>query len=692
MNSFGMERVLEPVGSVPVSAWKIDNSRTIKDDEMRVSISIVHLEWDNFHQVCSSCGYEANRIKAKLMDMIDKRGKLHNPFTRSGGNVYGTVEEIGKDYSNQYGLKVGDMVICNASTTAIPMFIEEITSIDYNYGQIDCKGYAIFFSDTPLIQVSSDVNHRHIMTAMNEGGSIFSIYHMIKDTNSRRVTLIAKDMITALLYAAGIREPSNPRCEISVILDRFMFNQASEKEIVSILTSLVDKVFFFDLSNPIEAFRLLKKYNKNEIAEDIVIVSEDIRGAESLGVLACKPGGQLYCTTVKNNYDAAVLFSESIGKTLYTYAFDQYRVDYQPFVLELVNKCEALLGEVDKLYSKGNNNAAQYQKRNNISATAMKGNIDDFVFQSVITKALVEDVINIAQYDCNVIIQGETGVGKEKVLSLIHQNSTRKGQPCIRINCATIQESLAESEFFGYEKGSFTGAQSTGKDGYFAMANNGILFLDEIGALSLNMQSKLLRVLQENQYYKVGGTEQLSVNVRVVCANNVSLKKLVEEGKFREDLYYRLNICTIEVPPLRERRDDIFALSERFLSNYNKKYGVEKELTQEAVGKLYSYHWPGNVRELENIVHRLVINTKGAIIDAESVEEILNNNAYEDIIINVRKSFSREESVDYNKLMEEQEKRIIEYALKKEGTTRKAAEYLNMPQTTLARKKVKFGL
>ena len=156
--------------------------------------------------------------------------------------------------------------------------------------------------------------------------------------------------------------------------------------------------------------------------------------------------------------------------------------------------------------------------------------IEDFVFMSPVTANLVDNALNVAKYDCNVVIQGETGVGKERVLDLIHQNSERKGKPCIKINCATIQENLAESEFFGYEKGSFTGASSNGKEGYFEMANNGTLFLDEIGSLPLAMQSKLLRVLQENSFYRVGGTKAKNGNVRVICANNIPLKQLGDEG------------------------------------------------------------------------------------------------------------------------------------------------------------------
>jgi transcriptional regulator with PAS, ATPase and Fis domain len=208
----------------------------------------------------------------------------------------------------------------------------------------------------------------------------------------------------------------------------------------------------------------------------------------------------------------------------------------------------------------------------------------------------------------------------------------------------------------------------------------------------MNMQSKLLRVLQESQFYRLGGTRQISVNVRVVCANNVPLRKLVDEGKFREDLYYRLNICTIEVPPLRERRADILIMAETFVKKWNKKYGIEKELSPEALNVLYDYYWPGNVRELENVVHRLVISSSDVVISDEEVEDILNENAYGDLINSVKKSFNRNEHLDFHQMMEQQEKQIIEYALKKEGTTRKAAELLGLPQTTFARKKLKYKL
>jgi len=180
--------------------------------------------------------------------------------------------------------------------------------------------------------------------------------------------------------------------------------------------------------------------------------------------------------------------------------------------------------------------------------------------------------------------------------------------------------------------------------------------------------------------------------VRVICANNVPIAQLVEEGKFREDLYYRLNICMINVPPLRERKEDVVCLAEAFLDSYNRKYGINKELSPEALKSMCEYHWPGNVRELENAVQRLIINSRSNIIEEDDVDKLLNKAVYEETMVDISKELRRDSSVDFKDLMEQQEKKIIQYALKKEGTTRRAAEFLNLPQATLARKKLKYGL
>ncbi|MEG0157144.1 MAG: sigma-54 dependent transcriptional regulator, partial [Anaerovoracaceae bacterium] len=419
---------------------------------------------------------------------------------------------------------------------------------------------------------------------------------------------------------------------------------------------------------------------------------EDLTGTEVLSVLLTKEKGRLYFSRFKNSYTQAILVAESMGKEIDAYALDQFSKGYEAFTLELLTSIKEDLNRIDQCYHSQYPLPGTLRQKSKSILLPKEGRVDDFIFSSPVTDALIDETLNIADYDCNVIIQGETGVGKEKVLSLIHKNSARKAMHCVKINCATIQESLAESEFFGYEAGAFTGAQSSGKKGYFEVANGGIMFLDEIGALSLNLQSKLLRVLQENQFFKVGGINPININVRVICANNVPLRQLVEEGKFREDLYYRLNICTITVPPLRERQEDIITLAQAFLRKYCKRYGSDKELDSSALQKLVLHDWPGNVRELENLIHRSVINVKKHIISEEDIQALLHQSVYDDLILDLRQTLRRAESINFDRIVADQEKQLLTYALKKCGSTRKAAEFLHMSQPKLMRKKQKYQL
>lgn len=689
---YGLDRVLEPKGLGPATAWKLDNRYDLQKKEARINLERIHLEWDNFQQICNSCGFDESKIKAKIFDIIEKRGKLHNPFTGSGGVLIGTIDEIA-DVNPHKDLGVGDRIYCITSLSCVPIYIEEIKEIDYHYGQIACSGYAILFEASPVYKLDTDLGERYTLAAVDEAGSLFGVYHITTKSENQSIAIIGRNLFTLVLYAAAVKQAVGFAEKVVAIMDVHAQNPFSLEETREILKPLIDEICFVDLTEPVVAYQKLKKSNPEFIGMDEVVVAEDIFGAETLAVELVRPHGDIYFTAVENHYAEAQMVAESMGKIVSMFAFDQYTKDYPEFTIKVVKEIKDKLEEIEQFYEERNKKKYRLDKSRKKSLQISKaGKEDDFIYQSQVTRSMVEDVMNVAKYDCNVIIQGETGVGKEKVLSLIHQNSDRHGYPCIKINCATIAESLAESEFFGYEAGAFTGAQSSGKPGYFEMANNGILFLDEIGTLSMNMQSKLLRVLQENQFYRVGGTKQISVNVRVVVANNIPLKELVDQGKFREDLYYRLNICKIDVPPLRERKDDIICLAESFTQNWAKKYKIDKELSPDALQKLYDYYWPGNVRELENIIHRLIISSRGVIISGEDVEEILNENAYGDMIVSVKKNFNRADQLDYHQLMEQQEKQIIEYALKKEGTTRKAAELIGLPQTTFARKKLKYGL
>lgn len=692
MINIGINRVIEPDNCVPVTAWKLDNSREISPEEIRVSIDTIHIERDSFQQICTSCGYDDEKVRARIMDIIDKRGKMHNPYTGSGGIMMGVVDKIGSNAQQTTNHKVGDKVYCVTTLMAVPLHIDEIIDIDYKSGQIKARGHAIVFRSKHLFKVESDVRNNYTMLAIDEAGNFFRAFKIAEENQPKTVTILSRDLFSPLIYAEAIKKALGSDVDINVIIDETLFPEISAEEMAELMAPEISNVYLVNETTPINAYKHLCEVDPKNDNRDMIIVGEDIRGAETLAVLLVRDMGNMFFSSIRSKYALGVFIAETMGKSVRTSYFDQYMDGNQAFTMGLLKNLNHKLNTLDDIYSRSRKKVKPQVNKMKSRALDTAEKINDFIFQSPATKDMVEDALNVAKYDCNVIIQGETGVGKEKVLELIHHNSPRQSKPCIKINCATIQENLAEAEFFGYEKGAFTGAHNQGKEGYFELANNGTLFLDEIGTLSLTMQSKLLRVLQENHYYRVGGTQQKKVDVRVICANNVPLQQLVDEGKFREDLYYRLNICMINVPPLRDRKEDISCLTEFFLNNYNKKYGITREISPQAQELLYDYHWPGNVRELENTVQRLIINCRESIIDDDLVDQLLNKSVYEKTVLNLKREFDRNDSVSFRSVMEQQEKKLIEYALKKEGTTRKAAEFLDLPQATLARKKARYGL
>jgi len=242
--------------------------------------------------------------------------------------------------------------------------------------------------------------------------------------------------------------------------------------------------------------------------------------------------------------------------------------------------------------------------RKQLRVDELKG---DFIYNSPKMQKVKDLIDQVAETDVSVLIEGESGTGKELVARSLHYKSRLKDKPFVKVNCAALPHELLESELFGYERGAFTGAYRS-KPGKFELANNGTIFLDEIGEMDLAIQSKLLQVLQEGTFSRLGGKQDVQVNVRVITATNRDLKKAIEQGTFREDIYYRLNVVNIHIPPLTERRDDITYLFEYFLDTYNEKYGKNIQVNKEELyPMLLNYSWPGNVRELKNQVKRLVI-------------------------------------------------------------------------------------
>ena len=692
MKNFGLNRVIEPAGSLPVTAWKLDNDPELKKGEIRIRLSGIVLERENFFQLCSVCDKDDEKIRERIIKIVKERGKFHNPYTESSALFIGTIEETSPGF-DLGKLKLGDDVICLTPMAGLPASIDEIGEIDVNYGRIRCTGYAICFETVQMVKIDEPyaMSTIHLVRALEEEGSIYGISCELKPRKINKAAIIGSNIAEAIYYSQMVKDSNDSPVTVKFVIDGAYFAGITREDLKIIFGPLVDGIYFVDLSKPMEAVKKIMSMEE-ENGFDAVINLENIKGCESVASLISKDNGLVCYTSMNNRYCHGLLVVDCLGKDITHYGLDGYSSNAYEFALTIVEQTEPALRRLDAFYAGKKKRPQKVRTAFKERTQAAARQIDGFIYKSRVTAEMVEEVLNVAQYDCNVIIQGETGVGKEKVFNLIHQNSSRKDKPCVKINCATISENLAESEFFGYEKGSFTGAQAGGKEGYFELANNGMLFLDEIGSLSLSMQSKLLRVLQESTYYRVGGTKPKHVNVRVICANNIPLKKLVEEGHFREDLYYRLNICLINVPPLRFRKEDISCLAEAFLKNYSEKYGVEKEFSEDAYRQLEEYHWPGNVRELENTVHRLYIAEKDDVIDGYAVDELINRNMLGEIVLDMRKEMNGVERIDFNQLMDEQEKKIIAYALKKKGTTRKAAEFLGIPQTTLARKKLKHDL
>lgn len=317
-----------------------------------------------------------------------------------------------------------------------------------------------------------------------------------------------------------------------------------------------------------------------------------------------------------------------------------------------------------------------------------KYSINQIIGNTPVMKLLKENTINAAATKSNVLITGETGTGKELFAHAIHTHSSRNFNNFVRLNCASIPNDLLESELFGYEEGAFTGAKKGGKPGKFELADGGTLLLDEINSLPLILQSKLLRAIQEREVDRVGSITPQAVDIKLICTTNVNLGDLVNKGQFREDLYYRINVVEINVPPLRDRKDDIDSLVEHFIKKINKELGFYIEGVTPGVLKLFkSYQWPGNVRELENILERVANNVHKSVLTPEHFIFLAER-------IRDRKMNANEcEANDFKSMKERLEKQSIIEALKKcGGNKKKAAELLNLDRSVLYDKIRKYSI
>ncbi|MCK9217033.1 MAG: sigma 54-interacting transcriptional regulator [Firmicutes bacterium] len=314
-------------------------------------------------------------------------------------------------------------------------------------------------------------------------------------------------------------------------------------------------------------------------------------------------------------------------------------------------------------------------------------------YKSTSMKKIMDLIYHICDLSATVLLLGETGVGKGYIAKKIHESSIRKEQPFVQINCGAIPVNLLESELFGYESGAFTGALKGGKRGLFEVAGKGTVFLDEIGDMPMNLQVKLLHVLDDKKLFRIGGEKPTEVKARVIAATNKDLRELIKIGKFREDLFYRLNVVPIHIPPLRERRDDIPGLIKMFLDRCNEQHRTKKIISEKGYHILINYDYPGNVRELENIIERLVITIFDEIIKDRQVLDITKpsfNPAIENMDsidgTNTNKIIPIKEAVA------QLERKILIDAFKKFKTTRKVAEVLKIDQSTVVKKAQKLKI
>ncbi len=416
------------------------------------------------------------------------------------------------------------------------------------------------------------------------------------------------------------------------------------------------------------------KNNKIDIAL-LDINLPDINGLEVLKqIKEIQPGLLVIMITGYASVESAV---NAIKLGAYDYIKKPFKADAIKLITRLALETQTLKKTVEEL-----------QKQ-----TQKPFAIDQIIGVSDEIKHMKNQITEFAKYDSEtVLITGESGTGKELVASALHNLSPRAGKEFVEINCASIPETLLESELFGYEKGAFTDAKGK-KHGLLEKANGGTLFLDEIGEMSMPLQAKLLRLIENKKFRRLGSTEDIHVDIRIIAATNKDLKKAIEENQFRKDLYYRLNVLRIEVPPLRKRRDDILILASYFLDYFNKKFSKEiNDFSEEAKNIMLNYHWPGNVRELKNSVERICILQKKPLIEAEDLpKEWLektpesNSNLIPDKI-----DFNK---YSYNEILYNIEKQLLQKAFNMYGqNTSQTARALKLPRETLRDKLAKYNI
>lgn len=440
-------------------------------------------------------------------------------------------------------------------------------------------------------------------------------------------------------------------------------------------------IFQNDIDIEIVGINCVNRYAKDLIAEGAM--SDSL----TLKVLKSKEDVTIFQSFLNNKCFLVT------GKPIFDEAGE---LQYVLIITRDMSRLKSLEEEVKKLEIQNEKFKQKIRELNELERKKV-----NIIATSPVMQNVLKRMLRVAEVDSTVLIEGESGVGKEEAAKLIHLNSRRSTKQMVTINCSAIPESLLESELFGYEAGAFTGAIKGGKAGLFETASGGTIFLDEIGEMPLQLQAKLLRVLQESEVQRIGSAKPIPIDVRIIAATNRNLAEMVQQGMFREDLYYRLNIIPIDIPPLRERREDIVPLAYHFLTQIEQKYDIHRTFDKEALKVLEEYDWPGNIRQLKNIIERVSLLANQPEINVSMIREELKEASKKSSKTKKqpKESIDLAKNIDisqYNGTLKEQvaafEKEVIKKALSEHDSIRKAATALGCDQSTLVRKIQRYKL
>ena len=671
---FGSYRSINPKGVLPQLAWKLDTSLPILENEMLIRVKMLNINAASFSQLRMDADYDPAQLIDKVCGIVSMRGKMQNPVTGSGGTLMGVVEEIGLRHPAYKTLKPGDAICTLVSLTLTPLVIEQVKSVNMDTGQIEIEGYAILFETGLYAKVSPGMPTNLFLEIVGEAGSAYQANLLCKP--GMVVMVVGTMEKVGLLSLFSLKQKLGKTGTLIAVVER--------QESVPVLQELgiIDRVVLADTRNPLTAYHEVRKI-LGDLLIDLIVDCSSVSGSEMFSILMAREQGTVYFANPAAHYSEAGLGAEGIGKEVNLLFYRGYIRGHVDFCLRLVEQYPALARCFNARHGfEKNQNLYDCHEVETSHADAIPPNI---IIHGPEMTEILRIAKRIAPFNTTVLITGETGTGKDVVANILHQFSARSEKPFIKINCSAISENLFESELFGYEGGSFTGALKGGKAGYFEEANQGTLFLDEIGDMSLSSQVKLLRVLQSKEVVRIGSSRAIPVDVRVILATNRNLKEMVDQGRFREDLYYRINIINLYVPPLRERKNSIYPLAENFLQQYNKKYNIQKQLSEQAMGVLLEYDWPGNIREMENIIQRLLLCSERQIITGDELRRELQKNTYQ------RQNKDAALENDSSLTKDDEEMKYREAAAKWRST-REIARALQTSQSTVVRRLKKYGL